>query len=142
MSTAPHRREERSIADLLRELRDESVMLFRQEITLAKTEMSEKVSRVSRNAAYIAMGGGIVGAGALFVLLAVTAGLYLIMIAAGASPGLSLWLSPLIVGVVVALVGYIFIKKGQHTIKNEPVTPEKTVQSLKEDKEWTESKLR
>lgn len=142
MSVAANRREERSVTDLLRELRDETVDLFRQEIALAKTEMQEKVSRLSRNSMYVAMGGGVLGAGALFILLAATAGLYAAMVTADVSPLLALWVSPLIVGVAVAIIGYGMLKKGQHTIKEESLVPEKTVQSLKEDKEWTASKIR
>ncbi len=144
MSVATNRRdvrEDRSVADLLRELRDETVTLFRQEIALAKTEMHEKASRFSRNTMFVAMGGGIVGAGGLFILLAATAGLYVAMVSAGASVELSLWLSPLIVGVVVGMAGMFMLKKGQHALKEESVVPEKTVQSLREDKQWTANKL-
>lgn len=142
MSVAANRREERSVTDLLRELRDETVILFRQEIALAKTEMHEKASRFSRNTMYMAMGGGVLGAGALFILLAVTAGLYAILLEADVSALVALWVSPLVVGVAVAIIGYGLLKKGQHTLKEESLMPEKTVQSLKEDKEWTANKIR
>lgn len=142
MSVAANRREERSVADLLRDLRDETVVLFRQEIALAKTEMHEKASKFSRNTMYVAMGGGVLGAGALFILLAVTAGLYAILLEAEVSALVALWVSPLVVGVAVAIIGYGLLKKGQHTLKEESFVPEKTVQSLKEDKEWTANKIR
>src|SRR5688500_13231286 len=47
-TTSPPR--DRSIADLLKELRDESPMLLRQEVALAKTEMAEKATAYGKNA--------------------------------------------------------------------------------------------
>ena len=40
----PQDTENRSLTELIKELRDESSHLLRQEVALAKTEMSEKVS--------------------------------------------------------------------------------------------------
>jgi hypothetical protein len=52
------------------------------------------------------------------------------------------WLSPLIVGGLLAIVGYVFIQKGISTLKQETVVPERTVDSIKADKEWMEEKVR
>ena len=46
-----------SIPGLLRELRDETTTLLRQEVKLAKTELKENVSRMGSHAAHIAIGG-------------------------------------------------------------------------------------
>jgi hypothetical protein len=54
----------------------------------------------------------------------------------------SLWASPLILGVIVAIVGAILISKGIAAVKNESLVPEKTVESLKNDKEWIQNKTR
>ena len=51
------RSDNRSIFGLLRELRDELGTLFRQEVALAKTEVSEKADLAKRNSIYIAVGG-------------------------------------------------------------------------------------
>jgi len=135
----PVGRDDRSIGELLKELRDESGVLLRQEVALAKTELSEKAAKAGRNAAYIAAGGAVAYAGALFILLAVTAMLYLILRALGAEWH-GLWIAPLIVGLAVAIVGYVLIQKGITTFKNESIVPEKTTQSLKEDKQWLQDK--
>src|SRR5687767_11341854 len=63
---------DRSIADLLKELRDESSNLLRQEVALAKTEMAEKAADYGKNAASIATGGAVAYAGALLLLAGVT----------------------------------------------------------------------
>ena len=61
-------RDDRSIADLLRELRDESSTLLRQEVALAKTELSEKANVYTKNAGYV-IGGGVAAAlGGLLLL--------------------------------------------------------------------------
>ncbi|HEX8340513.1 MAG TPA: phage holin family protein [Tepidisphaeraceae bacterium] len=130
---------ERSIGELLKELRDESGVLLRQEVALAKTELSEKAAKAGRNAAYIAAGGAVAYIGVVFLLLAVTVILYLILKALGAETH-GMWIAPLIVGLVVAGVGYVLIQKGISTFKNESLVPEKTAQSLKEDKQWLQDK--
>jgi hypothetical protein len=130
---------ERSIGELLKELRDESGLLLRQEVALAKTELGEKAAKAGRNAAYIAVGGAVAYAGVLFLLLAVTAVLYVILKAMGVETH-GLWIAPLIVGLAVAVVGYVLIQKGISTLKNESLVPEKTTQSLKEDKQWLQDK--
>ena len=133
--------ETRTIGSLLRELFDEARDLFRQEIALAKTEASEKASVLGRNVAFIAAGGLVAFAGALFILAALSVLLAWVLQNAGLNAGTAMWLGPLIVGLVVAIVGYILINKGLKTLKNGSLKPEKTIQSFKEDKQWTQQRL-
>lgn len=131
-----------SVGQLLKDLRDESGTLLRQEVALAKTEISEKVATAGRNAASIAVGGAVALAGLLFVLAAIAFGLYSLMTRTlDVSPGLAMWLAPLIVGVVVGLIGYAMVQKGLSTLKRMSPVPEKTVQTLKEDKQWLTNKV-
>ena len=133
---------DRPISSLLRELRDEGVALIRQELELARTETSENVSRLIRNAVYMAVGGIIAFAGLLFLLRAATNGVALGLEAAEVSSQTAWWLAPLIVGLVVAIIGYIFVQKGKSTIQNQPLMPRQTVDELKETKEWAREKTR
>ena len=48
--------EESSIVYLLKKLRDDTTTLVRDEISLAKTEISEKIASTSRNVGYLAVG--------------------------------------------------------------------------------------
>src|SRR5690606_13186386 len=137
-----HMGDNRSIADLLRELRDESVNLFRQEVTLAKTEMSQKASRTGRNVGYLAAGGMVAFLGAIFMLFGITALIYMGMVAAGLEHMHAGGLAPMIVGLVVAVIGYSLIQKALSTLKHESLVPEKTAQSLQEDKQWMQAKVR
>lgn len=131
----------RPMMDLIRELRDESMTLVRQEVALAKTEVSEKVSRVGSNSAQLAVGGAIAYAGLLFLLVAATAGLYVGLVAMDLSHMTAGWLAPLIIGAIVALIGYAMVQKALNTLKSEPLVPERTAESLRDDKEWLERKV-
>lgn len=129
-----------STGQLLRELSRETSKLLRQEVDLAKAEMSEKVAKASRHAAYLAIGGFVAYAGFLALvataIIALTEGL-------GRATGLwvAMWLSPLIIGVVVAIIGYVLIRKAVATFQSETIVPEKTVDTMRENKEWLEHKM-
>jgi len=140
--TEPETHDGHSIADLLRELREETMTLAKQEIALAKTEMKEKTSKLTRNAVYMAIGGLVAYAGFIFLLVAGMRLLNVGLINAGVTPETVAWLSPAILGLVVALIGAIFIMKAKSAFSRESLVPEKTIQSLKEDSSWTRTKLK
>ncbi len=133
-------REERSIGQLLKELRDETTTLLRQEVDLAKTEMSEKASRAGKNLGSLAVGGGVAFLGALALLAAVIYGLTSLL-NQFMSVGVAIWLAPLIVGLVLAAVGYNLVQKALATLKQESLTPRTTTQTLQENKEWLRAKM-
>lgn len=130
----------RSIAALLQELRDETTILLRQEVALAKTEMTEKATHAGRNIAYLAAGGLVAFAGVLFLLLAASNAILIGLEALGLGPAVSWWLAPMIVGAVVALIGYGLVQKGITTLKHESPVPEKTRDSIQENKRWLQEK--
>ena len=131
----------RSIGSLLRDLRDETTLLLRQEVALAKTEMSEKASRYGRNAGYLAVGGVVAFAGVLFLLLALTVGLYALLVAMDLSHYVAGWLAPLIVGAVVTAIGYSLVQKAITAFKHETPVPERTKESLEENTRWLQHKV-
>jgi xanthine/uracil permease len=132
--------EERSLGQLLKELRDETTTLLRQEVDLAKTEMSEKASRVGTNLGSLAVGGAVAFLGALALLAAVVYGLTSLL-DQFMSIGVAIWLAPLIVGVVLAAVGYSLVKKALATLRQESLTPQRTTQTLQENKEWLKARM-
>jgi len=134
-------KEEKSLGQLLKDLTAETTTLLKQEVDLAKTEMGEKASRVGTNVGSVAVGGAILFAGALALLFAAVNALAEILDRLGVPVTVSPWLSPLILGVGLALVGYSFVKKALTTLKQESVTPKRTTQSLQENKEWLKSKM-
>src|SRR5689334_7403218 len=98
-----------SLLQLLKDLRDESTLLLRQEIALAKTEIGEKISRVTRNCAYLAAGALIAFVGAITLAIAAVAGVFLILQEFNISAAISLWLAPLAVAIVLASIGGVLI---------------------------------
>ncbi len=123
---------ERSLADLIRDLRDESTALVREEISLVKTEMSEKASLVGRNSSMLIAGGAIAHLGLIFLLAAISYGLYVAIGFAGL-PIHGLWIAPLIVGLIVGAIGLSMLMKAKDTLANISPVPKKSVESLKED---------
>ncbi len=134
-------RDDRSLGQILRDLRDETSTLLRQEVDLAKTEISEKAATVGSNLGSVAIGGAVAFAGALTLLAALTLGLISLM-SEFMSRDVAMWLAPLLVGLVLAAVGYSLIKKALEALKQEGIAPKKTTQSLKENKEWLTSKMK
>jgi hypothetical protein len=140
MAVANERRDERSIGQLLKELTQESSTLLKAEVNLAKTEMTEKASRLGGHLGEVAVGGAVALLGAIALLLAVidalTSTLDHLM-----SPGIAVWVAPLTVGGILAAVGYSLVMKALATLKQESLTPERTTQSLQENKEWLRQKI-
>jgi len=118
-------REERSLGELFTDLTRELTTLVRQELLLARTELGQKAVRVGRDVASVAIGGAVAYAGLLAIIAAVIIGL--------ADLGLPWWLSALLVGVAVALVGYFLIQRGLSALRREDLTPRQTIETLRED---------
>ncbi len=140
MAVLSERKDDRSIGQLLKELTQESSTLLKQEMNLAKTEMSEKASRVGANLGAVAVGGAVAFLGAIALLLAVVYGLTSLL-NKFMSLGVAAWLAPLIVGAVLAAIGYSFIKKALATLKQESIAPQRTTQSLQENTAWLKQKI-
>ena len=130
---------EPGIGDLIRTLRDESLHLVRQEVNLAKTEVREKADFFAGQATKLGVGLGVLAVGALGLL---SAAAFLIGGLIDAIPGVPLNASAangigfLIVGAIAAIAGYSMYKAARARIAAEPVAPQHTLQSLKDDKQW------
>lgn len=133
--------DERSVGALLKELGREGSMLVREEVALAKAEMREKVAAYERNAAAIAIGGGLLLAALLLGAEALTRGLTVILEAAFGLD-IAVWLAPLVLAVLLFAIGMGMVKKGAAAIRHEGVVPHRTMETIKEDKEWVERKVR
>jgi hypothetical protein len=122
-----HERDERSLGELFQELSRETSSLIRQEMALAKVEMTQKVQRAGKDAGFIGAGGAIAYAGFIVIL----GGLAILL-----GEVMSLWLATLLVGVVVAAIGGALVIKGKNDLQSLEVAPHHTLETLKEDKEW------
>lgn len=126
-------KEDRSLGELFAALSKETGLLVRQEVDLAKTEMSQKASQVGKDVGYMAVGGVIIYAGFLAIMAAI------ILVLAIFIPS---WLSALIVGVVIAGIGYFVLQRGIDKLKQSSLAPKQTIESLKEDAEWAKRQTR
>src|SRR4051794_943600 len=124
---------EPSLGDLFGNLARDMGTLVSQEITLARTELTEKASRVGKDIAMLAVGGLVAYAGLLAIIAAV---IFLI-----ADRGVPLWVSALIVGAIVAVVGYLLVQRGISALKQQDLTPHQTIQSIKEDTQWAKEQI-
>ncbi|HZR97759.1 MAG TPA: phage holin family protein [Chloroflexota bacterium] len=123
----------RSLGELFADLSRETTTLVRQEINLAKTEMTQKVSRVGKDIGFLAVGGAIIYAGFLAIVAAV------ILVLAHWIPG---WLSALLVGGVIAGVGYGLVQRGLSALQHTELAPRETMQTVKENVEWAKEQTR
>ncbi|MFL5733543.1 MAG: phage holin family protein [Chloroflexia bacterium] len=126
-------REERSLGELFSDLSRETSTLVRHEVDLARTEITQKASKVGKDVGTLAVGGAIAYAGFLAILAAV------IIILASFIPW---WLSALIVGLVVAVIGYFLVQKGLNDLKRQDMAPKQTIETVKEDTEWAKQQMR
>ena len=130
-----------SIVGLLQTLRDETTTLLRQEVALAKAEVSENIMKTGRHAASIAIGGFVAYAGVIVLLIGIGHLLAAGLIRAGLDPEISQWLAPSIVGLAVALIGWGMVAKAKHALSSDKLTPRQTIESLKTNKQWAQAKL-
>jgi uncharacterized membrane protein YqjE len=121
-----------SAAELVKQLSEQTSRLVRQEVELAKVELSEKGKRAG-------IGAGMFGGAGLFGLYALGA-LTAAAIAALAT-AVATWLAALIVAVVWAAVAGVMALTGKKKVQQAvPPVPEDTVESVKEDVQWTKAR--
>ncbi len=125
---------ERSLGDLFKDLSSETSTLIRQEMALARAELTEKGKEAGKGAGLFG-GAGVVG---LLAAGALTAAIILLLDEVMAS-----WLAALIVAVVYAAVAGVLALRGKQEIQSAaPPVPEQTVDSVKEDVAWAKTRAR
>ncbi len=70
-------------------------------------------------------------------LLAVLAGVIVLV-----GQVIPMWRSALLVGLVVAGVGYFLVRRGLEALKREDLAPRQTIETLKEDQQWAKDQRR
>jgi uncharacterized membrane protein YqjE len=125
---------ESSTGELLKQLSEKSSELVRQELELAKAELSEKGKQAGKGAGILGAAGvvGLLAAGALTA--------FLILVLSEAMDG---WVAALIVTVVYGAVAAVLALKGRDKVRESmPPAPEETVESVKEDVQWAKTRAR
>lgn len=129
MSAAP---EGPSVGELLSDLARDAGTIVRDEVRLAKVEVTHKATKAAANTGLVLAGGLVVHAGVIALGLALIVGLTAFM---------PLWAAALVVGVIVVGGGLMLLMKGLAALKNLDPVPHETVASLERDKQWVKEQV-
>jgi VIT1/CCC1 family predicted Fe2+/Mn2+ transporter len=124
--------EERPLSELFSDLVTETSNLVRNEVALARVELTEKASKIGKNVGSLVIGGAVAYAGVLAIGAAV------IMLLSRVMPN---WLAALIVGLIVVGVAWLMISKAITALQRVELKPEQTVESVKEDAQWIKDQI-
>jgi uncharacterized membrane-anchored protein YhcB (DUF1043 family) len=120
-----------STAELIKDLTREVSQLVRQEMQLAKAEMTEKANE-AKPAAGMFSGAAVLGLATVGGSMA-----FFILLLDNWMPN---WLAALIVTVVYgAVAGFLAMRGKEQMSRATPPTPERTIESVKEDVQWAKS---
>ncbi len=123
---------EASLAELVKQLSEQSSRLARQEVELAKAELAVKGKRAGIGAGMFG-GAGMLGFYAVGALVA-TAILAL-------ATAITAWLAALIIAVVLAAIAGVLALQGKTKVQQAtPPVPEQATESVKEDVQWAKTK--
>jgi len=122
----------KSLGELFGELARESSTLIRQEVQLAKAEMTHKAITFGKSLAFVIVAGCF--AFVAFQAMVAAAILALAQVVAD-------WLAALIIGGVLAAIAAILMIKALAAMKNEGVAPSQTVETIKEDVQWAKKQM-
>jgi hypothetical protein len=119
-------RHDRTTGQLFGELSQDLMLLLRQEVQLAKTEVRVSASRAIADLVSLAAGGFV----ALIGALALAAAIVLALI----DPvGLDPWLAALLVGGMLAIGGYVLLRGGLRDLRTMDPAPHRAVHGIKQD---------
>lgn len=122
------RNKDSSFGYLFSRLMREATSLMRKEVELVKAEVSQKTSQMMSGVASIAIAGAVLLSGFLVLLAAAVDGLSKFL-----PPEMTPWLSALIIGVIVIIVGLIMLQSGRKKLEQQNLTPQRTIDSLRND---------
>ncbi|MBV8947162.1 MAG: phage holin family protein [Solirubrobacterales bacterium] len=123
-----------SIAELVKQLSEQSSRLARQEVELAKAEMTAKGKRAGLGAGMFGA-AGMLGLYALGALIAAA----ILALATAVDP----WLSALIVALVLGAIAGVLALQGKSKVQQAtPPVPEQATESVKEDVQWAKTRAR
>ena len=118
---------DRSLSGVLQDIIRNVQEIVRSEVRLAKTEILEEAAKTKSST--LLLGAGAVSAifAILFLLLMIVYALALVV------PS---WTAALIVGAALAVVASVMLTAGVRRFKQIHPTPERTVETIKENLEW------
>jgi VIT1/CCC1 family predicted Fe2+/Mn2+ transporter len=132
--TANPVRDDRSLGELFGDLSRQLSTLIRQEIDLARTEVTGRVSAVGRDAAVLAAGVGLLYAGLLVLLAAAV----LLLSDIGVTP----WLAAVVVALIVGVIGGLMVVSARQAMATREIAPRRTLETLKDDADWAKERIK
>ncbi|MDP9347840.1 MAG: phage holin family protein [Gemmatimonadota bacterium] len=120
--------DEPPLGELFGQLTSDAGRLIRQEVALAKAELRETGATLARDGAKL-------GVAAALGLLGAMAATAFLIIALGDLLD-NYWLSALLVTVLLLAVAAYLAKSAMNDVKRRGLTPEQTVETLREDVQW------
>lgn len=125
---------EKPTGDLLRQLSQETSLLVRQELALARAELQEKGRQAG-------VGAGLLGGAGVSALVALIA--LMATVLAVLDTAMQTWLAALITTVIFAAIAGVQALIGRRRLQAAtPVVPEQTTDSVKEDVAWARTRAR
>jgi len=122
-----------TLGELVMGLTDDLTTLVRKEVELAKAEVQESIQTGAKAGGMVAAGGAVAYAGLLFILAAIA-----ILLGDWWN---NYWLGAGVVGIIVAIIGYVMLNGGLNQLKQVSLVPRKTISSLQSDAEMAKEKL-
>jgi uncharacterized membrane protein YqjE len=124
--------QEASVAELVKQLSEQTSRLAHQEVELAKAELQLKGKRA-------AVGAGLFGGAGTFAFYAFGALVATAILALATA--MAAWLGALIIAVVLTLVALGLAVQGRAKVKQAtPPIPEQATESVKEDVQWAKTR--
>jgi uncharacterized membrane protein YqjE len=127
-------RMDRSLGELFSDLSQQTGELIRQEMRLAKAELSEKAADVGRHAMMIGVGIAF----ALAAVVTLAAALTLLLVEVGVEP----WIAALLAAVAMGATAFLLAQSGISALKQKSIAPVETMHSLKETTQWLKNGTR
>src|SRR5205085_1031137 len=121
---------ESSFIGLIQEFRDEVKNFIRQEIQLARTEVSEKISKLSKNVVLAAIGGCVAYTGVIVFVCSLGLLLAFAFQRLGLEPALAAFAGFGIISLAVMGTGAALLLKGVNALKAQSLAPEKTIETI------------
>jgi uncharacterized membrane protein len=130
----PHVTQTESLGGLIRGILMDLRTLIREELALARVEISEQATRARAAAMSFGVAAGALLLGGIFLLIALAVGIADLL-------HWPVWAGFLIVAAVLAIIGYTTLAAGRRQLRTIHAVPEETMTTLKENSEWIAKRL-
>ena len=126
----------RGIGEMLRDLADGSARIVRDEIALARIELTTMVRSVGTGVVFTALAAVLTLLGALSSIAGIV-----LLIGDQWLPRDLYWVGALVVLAISGAAAFVFVRRGLRLVSPATLEPTETITTLREDKEWLKQRL-